>query len=216
MYEDLKKELYAVHMKLEKYGLVAYTSGNVSVRIGDHVVIKPSGVPYDRLTADDFVVVDLEGNVVEGDKKPSVDTATHLYIYRKMPEYGSIIHTHSPYASAFALLGEPIPVYSTAHADVFGVEVPITEYAPVGSEAMGKAAVAAANGAGAVLLNHHGVLVFGKDMDESLRKAIFLEEVAMTAYLSRTLGKPEPMDPKEAARLYEFHHSHYGQKNDSR
>ncbi len=213
MYEDLKKELYEAHMKLEKYGLVAYTSGNVSVRIGDHVVIKPSGVPYDRLTADDFVVVDLDGKVVEGDKKPSVDTATHLYIYRNRSDFNSIIHTHSPYASSFALLGEPLPVYSTAHADVFGVEVPITEYAPVGSEAIGKAAVTVINRSGAVLLNQHGVLVFGRNVDEALRKAIFLEEVAMTAYLSRTMGTPKPMDPDEASRLYEFHHSHYGQKN---
>ncbi len=212
MYEELKKELYSAHIKLERYGLVAYTSGNVSVKIGKHVVIKPSGVPYDRLTVNDFVVVDLDGNIVEGDKKPSVDTATHLYIYRNKPNFNSIIHTHSPYASAFALLGEPLPVYSTSHADVFGAEIPVTKYAPVGSEAIGKATLAVLNKAEAVLLNHHGVLVFGKTIDETIRKAIFLEEVAKTAYLARTMGVPKPMALDEILRLYEFHHKHYGQK----
>jgi L-ribulose-5-phosphate 4-epimerase len=212
LYEDLRQELYNAHMKLEKYGLVSYTSGNISIKVGEHVIIKPSGIPYDRLSPRDFVVVTLDGDIVEGDKKPSVDTATHLYIYKKRPNFNSIIHTHSPYASAFALLDEPLPVYSTAHADVFGVEIPLTEYAPVGSEAIGKAALNVLNKSEAVLLSHHGVLVFGKSIDEALRKAIFLEEVAKTAYLARTIGTPTKLSSEEALRLYEFHHKHYGQK----
>jgi L-ribulose-5-phosphate 4-epimerase len=212
MYEDLKKELYKAHMNLEKYGLVAYTSGNVSVKVNNHVIIKPSGIPYDELKAEDMVVLDMEGNTVEGKLKPSVDSATHLYLYKNLPDVGSIIHTHSPYASAFALLSQPIPVYSTAHADVFGVQVPVSNYAPVGSEAIGKAVIEVVNQAKAVLLSKHGVIVMGKDIKEAIRKAIFLEEVAQTAYLARTIGNLEPLDEKEAKRLYEFHHSNYGQK----
>jgi L-ribulose-5-phosphate 4-epimerase len=212
MYEDLKKELYKAHMNLEKYGLVAYTSGNVSVKINNHVIIKPSGIPYDELKAEDMVVLDMEGNTVEGKLKPSVDSATHLYLYKNLPDVGSIIHTHSPYASAFALLSQPIPVYSTAHADVFGIQVPVSNYAPVGSEAIGKAVIEVVNQAKAVLLSKHGVIVMGKDINETIRKAIFLEEVAQTAYLARTIGNLEPLDEKEAKRLYEFHHSNYGQK----
>ncbi len=211
MYEDLRKKLYHAHIMLEKYNLVEYTSGNVSVKTDEHVLIKPSGVPYDELTPDDFVVVDMKGNVVEGNKRPSVDTATHLYIYRHKSDVGCVIHTHSPYASAFAILGKPLLVYSTAHADVFGVEIPITKYAAVGTEAIGEAALSVMNKAGAVLLDHHGVLVVGKDINETLRKAIFLEEVAKTAYFARTMGTPQALNENEALKLYEFHHKHYGQ-----
>lgn len=212
MYDNVKKELYFAHINLEKYGLVMYTSGNISVKTGEHIIIKPSGIPYDELKPEDFVVIDLNGKVIEGKMKPSVDTATHLYIYRNKADIGCIIHTHSPYASAFAILEEPLPVYSTAHADVFGIEIPVTEYAPVGSDAIGKAALKIANQSRAVLLAKHGVLVFGKDLKSTLREAIFLEEVAKTAYFARTLGEPRPLDKDEAQRLYKFHHTHYGQR----
>lgn len=212
MYEDLKKELYEAHMNLEKYGLVAYTSGNVSVRVESHIIIKPSGVPYDRLKPQDMVVLDLQGNIIEGNLKPSVDSATHLYLYNRLNDVGSIIHTHSPYASSFALLNQSLPVYSTAHADVFGVEIPVSSYAPVGTEAIGKAVMEVVNQARAVLLSKHGVIVMGKDIQEALRNAIFLEEVAKTAVFARTMGNPKPLDEEEAKRLFEFHHKSYGQK----
>ncbi len=211
MYEGLRKELYHAHIMLEKYNLVEYTSGNVSVKINEHILIKPSGIPYDELTPNDFVAVNMKGDIVEGNKRPSVDTATHLYIYRHRADIGCVIHTHSPYASSFAILGESLPVYSTAQADVFGIEIPVTKYAAVGTEAIGEAALAVMNKAGAVLLNHHGVLVVGKDISETLRKAIFLEEVAKIAYFARTMGKPQALNEDEIFRLYEFHHKHYGQ-----
>lgn len=212
MYEDLKKELYEAHMNLERYGLVAYTSGNVSVRVERHIIIKPSGVPYDRLEPQDMVVLDLQGNIIEGNLKPSVDSATHLYLYNRLNDVGSIIHTHSPYASSFALLNQSLPVYSTAHADVFGVEIPVSSYAPVGTEAIGKAVMEVVNQARAVLLSKHGVIVMGKDIQEALRNAIFLEEVAKTAVFARIMGNPKPLEEEEAKRLFEFHHKSYGQK----
>jgi L-ribulose-5-phosphate 4-epimerase len=212
MYEKERKELYNAHLLLEKYGLVAYTSGNVSVRIGDHVLIKPSGVPYTELKPEDFVVVDLEGNVIEGEKKPSVDTATHLYLYKHLDWAKSVIHTHSTFAMVWAILEKSIPVLCTAHADVFGEEIPLTEYAPVGSEAIGKAVVKVIGKSGAVLLRKHGVMIVGTSVDDAVKKAIFLEEVAKAAYFATLAGKPTPLPPDEVDRLYNQYHTKYGQK----
>jgi len=211
VYERERQELYEAHLALEKYGLVAYTSGNVSVRIGEHILIKPSGVPYSSLKPEDFVVVDLDGKVIEGTKKPSIDTATHLYLYRHVDWAKSIIHTHSTFATVWAILGRSIPVLCTAHADVFGEEIPITEYAPVGSEAIGKAVLKVLGRSGTVLLRKHGVMVVGTSVDDALKKAIFLEEVARIAYFATLAGRPNPLPEDEVERLYSQYHTKYGQ-----
>lgn len=211
MYEVEKKQLYEAHMLLEKYGLVSYTSGNVSVRVNDHVVIKPSGVPYSQLKPEDFVVVDLLGNTVEGDKKPSIDTATHLYLYRNVSWTRSIIHTHSTFSTVWAVVERSIPVLCTAHADVFGEEIPLTEYAPVGSEAIGRAVLKVMGRSGAVLLRKHGVMILGKSIEDALKKAIFLEEVAKIAYFANLMTVPTPLNDEEIEKLYDQYHSRYGQ-----
>ena len=117
-FESLRREVCAMNLELPRQGLVTWTSGNVSGRDAEsgYVVIKPSGVRYDDLAPENMVVVDLDGNVVEGPLKPSVDTATHLYVYRHRSDVGGVVHTHSAYATSFALLGESIPVYLTAMA----------------------------------------------------------------------------------------------------
>ncbi|AEH51196.1 L-ribulose-5-phosphate 4-epimerase [Pseudothermotoga thermarum] len=212
MYEKQKQELYEAHMMLERYNLVAYTSGNISVRIQNHVIIKPSGVPYSSLKPEDFVVVDLDGNIVEGNKKPSVDTATHLYLYKNLDWVYSVIHTHSTFATVWAILEREIPVLCTAHADVFGEKIPITEYAPVGSEAIGKAAMKVMGKSGTVLLRKHGVLIAGTSLEDALKKAIFLEEVAKASYYAILAGNPIAMDPQEVDKLYNQYHTKYGQK----
>src|SRR3972149_6685688 len=122
MLEDLKQELLQLHLELPKNNLVAWTSGNVSARQPDseYVVIKPSGVAFEALRAEDMVVVDLDGKVVEGQLKPSSDVHSHVYIYRHRPDVGGIVHTHSRYATAFAAVGKPIPAVLTAIADEFG------------------------------------------------------------------------------------------------
>ena len=127
MLEALKQELHRLHLELPRNGLVKWTSGNVSARDADSglVVIKPSGIPYEELCPEHHVVVDLQGNVVEGALKPSSDTASHLYIYRHRPDVNGAVHTHSPYATAFAALGRPIPVYLTAMGDEFGGSIPV-------------------------------------------------------------------------------------------
>ena len=126
MLEELKKEVYEANMLLPKYGLVTFTWGNVSGidRESGLVVIKPSGVDYDKMTADDMVVVDLEGNRVEGSLNPSSDTATHLELYKAFPDMGGIVHTHSPWATSWAQAGRGIPCYGTTHADYLYGTVP--------------------------------------------------------------------------------------------
>ncbi|WP_448536369.1 L-ribulose-5-phosphate 4-epimerase [Pseudothermotoga sp.] len=211
MYEEIRKDLHEAHLTLEKYGLVAYTSGNVSVRVKEHVIIKPSGVPYSLLKPEDYVVVDLDGNIVEGSKKPSIDTATHLHLYRSIEWAKSIIHTHSTFATVWAVAEKPIPVLCTAHADVFGEEIPLSEYAPVGSEAIAKAVLKVLGKSGVVLLRKHGVMVVGNSLDDAIKKAIFLEEVAKIAYFAQTMTVPVPLSKDEVERLYLQYHTKYGQ-----
>lgn len=211
LYEEIKRQLHEAHLTLEKYGLVAYTSGNVSVRVNEHVIIKPSGVPYSLLKPEDYVVVDLEGNVVEGSKKPSIDTATHLYLYKNLDWAKSIIHTHSTFSTVWAVMERPIPVFCTAHADVFGEEIPLTEYAPVGSEAIGKAVLKVIGKSGTVLLRKHGVMVVGSSLDDAIKKAIFLEEVAKIAYFAQLGSLPLPLPKEEVEKLYLQYHTKYGQ-----
>lgn len=211
MYEEIRKDLHEAHLTLEKYGLVAYTSGNVSVRVKEHVIIKPSGVPYSLLKPEDYVVVDLDGNIIEGNKKPSIDTATHLYLYRNIEWAKSIIHTHSTFATVWAVAEKPIPVLCTAHADVFGEEIPLSEYAPVGSEAIAKAVLKVLGKSGVVLLRKHGVMVVGNSLDDAIKKAIFLEEVAKIAYFAQMMSVPVPLAKDEVERLYLQYHTKYGQ-----
>uniref|UniRef100_A0A832I784 L-ribulose-5-phosphate 4-epimerase n=1 Tax=Pseudothermotoga hypogea TaxID=57487 RepID=A0A832I784_9THEM len=211
MYEEMRKQLHEAHLTLEKYGLVAYTSGNVSVKVNEHVIIKPSGVPYSLLRPEDYVVVDLDGNIIEGNKKPSIDTATHLHLYRSIEWAKSIIHTHSTFATVWAVAEKPIPVLCTAHADVFGEEIPLSEYAPVGSEAIAKAVLKVLGKSGVVLLRKHGVMVVGSSLDDAIKKAIFLEEVARIAYFAQMMTVPVPLAKDEVERLYLQYHTKYGQ-----
>lgn len=212
MFEDLKKEVHRAHLILERYNLVAYTSGNVSLRVDeDKVIIKPSGIPYDKFKPEDLVVVDLDGNRIEGDLKPSVDTATHLYLYRNLEWVNSIIHTHSTFVTTFAMMEKPIPVLCTAHADVFGDEIPITEYAPVGSEAIGKAVMKVLNRSEVAVLRKHGALILGKNLEDAIKKAIFMEEVAKASYFALISKDIKPLPREEVERLYNQYHTKYGQ-----
>ena len=141
--KNCDKTVWQLHLELPKNNLVTWTGGNVSGRdpATGLVVIKPSGIRYEDLRPEHMVVVDLEGDVVEGDLKPSSDTASHLYIYRQRPDVGGIVHTHSRYATAFAALGKPIPVYLTAMADEFGGPIPCGGFALIGGEEIGKIVV---------------------------------------------------------------------------
>ncbi len=213
MLEALREELWRLHLELPKNELVKWTGGNISARDPESnlVVIKPSGVRYEQLRPEDMVVVDLEGRVVEGTLKPSSDTQSHLYIYRHRPDVGGIVHTHSPYATAFAALGRPIPVVLTAMADEFGGPIPCGRFALIGSEAIGEAVLEAIGDSSAVLLKHHGVFTLGPDAEAAVKAAVMTEDVARTVWLALQLGQPEEIAPEDVARLHHRYTHVYGQ-----
>ncbi|AFK86296.1 MULTISPECIES: L-ribulose-5-phosphate 4-epimerase [Thermoanaerobacterium] len=213
MLENLKQRVYKMNMMLPKNNLVTMTSGNVSGRDPETnlVVIKPSGVLYDEMTPDDMVVVDLDGNVVEGKLKPSVDTATHLYVYRHRNDVNGIVHTHSPYATSFAALGRSIPVYLTAIADEFGCAIPVGPYAKIGGEEIGKAIVDYIGESPAILMKNHGVFTIGNSPEAALKAAVMVEDTAKTVHLSLLLGTPDVIPDEEVKRAHERYLTKYGQ-----
>lgn len=191
MLETLKKQVLEANLLLPKYGLVAFTWGNVSGidRSQGLVVIKPSGVPYEGMTAEDMVVLDLEGNVVEGKWKPSSDTPTHLELYKAFPDCGGIVHTHSRWATSFAQAGRGIPAMGTTHGDYFYGEIPCTR--PMTEEEIkgeyeketGKVIIEAFEGKDAaavpgVVVYSHGPFAWGKDPMDAVHNAVVMEEVA--------------------------------------
>ena len=176
------------------------------------VVIKPSGMDYDKLRPADMAVTDLEGRKLRGKWSPSVDLPHHLYLYRHCPEIGGVIHTHSNYATGFALLERPIPVYLTAIADEFGAEVPCAPYVDNVGDHIGEAILKYKGKAPALLLGHHGVFTWGPTPRDALKAAVMLEDVAKTCYLALLLGEPEPLPPEEINKWYTRYHTTYGQK----
>jgi L-ribulose-5-phosphate 4-epimerase len=210
--DDLRRELCALHAELPRNDLVAWTSGNISARADDLMLIKPSGVSYAELTPESMVLCDLHGTVVEGDLAASSDAATHGYIYRHS-DAGGIVHTHSAYATAWAIRGEPIPCVMTAMADEFGGEIPVGPFALIGDEEIGRGVVdtLSAHRSPAVLMRSHGVFAFGDSPRDALKSAVMCEDVARTVHLARALGPVEPLDPDSIDALYDRYQSVYGQ-----
>lgn len=213
MLDNLKKKVYNAHMDLMKDRLVMWTSGNVSARDPktNLVVIKPSGIPYDKLSPDNLVVVDLNGKVIEGNLKPSVDMATHLYIYRHMPEVMSVIHTHSTYASAFAATGKEISVCLTAMADFFGCNIPRGNLVLIGGEEIGREIVDKIGNSKAIIMKNHGPFTIGTTVSEALKAAIYLEEGAKTLIMAKILGEPQPIPETTVDKLHQNYTEKYGQ-----
>jgi L-ribulose-5-phosphate 4-epimerase len=211
--EQLKDEVCRLHLELPKNNLVVWTSGNVSARDPETnlVVIKPSGVRYEHLRAEQMVVVNPEGEVVEGDLKPSSDTASHLYIYRHRPDVGGVVHTHSPYATAFAAVGRPIPVVLTAIADEFGGPIPCGDFVLIGDESIGKVVVDSIGASPAVLLKNHGVFTVGRTAEAAVKAAVMTEDNARTVWLALQLGQPEEISAEDVAHLHRRYTHVYGQ-----
>jgi len=212
---EAREELVELNQALPKYGLCTWTMGNVSVRDPESglVAIKPSGVMFPDLTPESIVVVDLEGNVVEGDFKPSSDTASHLYIYSHLEHVNGVVHTHSNYATAFAAVGKPIPVYLTAIADEFGGPIPCGDFALIGGEDAGKVVVESIGKSPAVLLKNHGVFTVGKTPKAALKAAVMVEDAAKTVAIALQLGTPQEISPEDVAKLHERYSTVYGQKS---
>ncbi len=212
---ELRRTVCELHAELVRYGLVAWTSGNVSGRIPgtDSFVIKPSGVSYDELVPESMVVCDLDGTVVEGEHAASSDTDAHAYVYRHMPEVGGVVHTHSTYATAWAARDEPIPCVLTAMADEFGGDIPVGPFALIGDDSIGRGIVDTLSGhrSPAVLMRNHGVFTIGTDARGAVKAAVMCEDAARTVHVSRQLGEPVPIPRSDIDRLYDRYQNAYGQ-----
>lgn len=230
MLNELKRQVLAANLSLPAYGLVTFTWGNVSAidRQSGLVVIKPSGIAYEAMTLEDLVVVDLEGKVREGHRKPSSDTATHLALYRAFADIGSVVHTHSRNATIWAQAGQPIPALGTTHADYFYGDIPCTrpmseaEIAGDYEGETGKVIIETFNQAGrdpqqvpGVLVYSHGPFAWGKDAADAVHNAVVLEEVAIMAMATRQLAPAiAPMQPELLDKHFlrkHGKHAYYGQ-----
>ena len=206
-----------LHAELPRWGLVVWTAGNVSQRVAgaDLFVIKPSGVTYDELTPESMVVCDLDGNLVDGSRAPSSDTAAHAYVYRHMPEVGGVVHTHSTYATAWAARAEPVPCVLTMMADEFGGDIPIGPFALIGDDSIGRGIVETLreSRSPAVLMRNHGPFTIGADAKAAVKAAVMVEEVARTVHVSRQLGDPLPIAQHHVDSLYARYQNVYGQSS---
>lgn len=216
----LRVEVATLHAELPRWGLVVWTAGNVSGRVPgqDLLVIKPSGVGYDELTPEAMVVTDLEGNLVDGDRTPSSDTAAHAYVYKHMPEIGGVVHTHSTYATAWAARGEAIPCVLTMMGDEFGGEIPIGPFALIGDDSIGQGIVETLreHRSPAVLMKNHGPFAIGPTAEAAVKAAVMCEEVARTVHIARQLGEPLAIAQSDIDSLYARYQSVYGQTSEKR
>ncbi|HSU07885.1 MAG TPA: L-ribulose-5-phosphate 4-epimerase [Pseudonocardia sp.] len=212
---QLRHTVAELHGELTRNGLVIWTAGNVSARVPgrDLMVIKPSGVSYDELTAEAMVVCDLYGRLLDGEHEPSSDTAAHAYVYRHMPEIGGVVHTHSTYATAWAARAEPIPCVLTMIADEFGGEIPVGPFALIGDDSIGRGIVETLRGSRsrAVLMAAHGPFTVGRDARDAVKAAVMLEDVARTVHVARQLGEPAAIAPADVTSLFERYQNVYGQ-----
>ena len=212
----LRAELAELHAELPRHGLVSWTSGNISVRVPgkELMVIKASGIPFEELTPETMVVCDLFGTVVDGNLAASSDAMTHGYVYRHRPDVGGVVHTHSPYATAFAARGEAIPCVLTAMADEFGGEIPVGPFARIGDEEIGRGIVdvLAEHRSPAVLMRNHGVFTIGPTARDAVKAAVMCEDAARTVHLAQALGEPEHLTRKDIDALFDRYHTVYGQR----
>ena len=216
----VRDEVAALHAELVRHALVVWTGGNVSGRVpgADLFVIKPSGVGYDELDAAAMILCTLDGEVVPdtpgSDRRPSSDTAAHAYVYRNMSEVGGVVHTHSPYASAWAARREPIPCVLTTIADEFGGEIPVGPLAIIGDDSIGRGIVETLSGhrSRAVLMANHGPFTIGRDARDAVKAAVMVEDAARSVHLARQLGELQPIEQAIVDQLFDRYQNVYGQR----
>ena len=227
MLKKLKNKVCKANLELVKYGLVVFTWGNVSAidREKGLVVIKPSGLSYDKMKPEDMVVVDLDGNIVEGDYKPSSDTATHLVLYKNFPDIGGVVHTHSEWATIWSQAGQSVPALGTTHADYFYGDIPCTrkltnheiegDYEKeTGNVIVEKFHTLDPNAIPGVLVNNHGPFAWGKDADDAVHNAVVMESVSKMAYFTLNIKRVSRLDQELLDKHYLRKHgkdAYYGQ-----
>ncbi|MFZ7134271.1 MAG: class II aldolase/adducin family protein [Eubacteriales bacterium] len=215
MYEQEKQEVIKAGIMLDRYDLIALSGGNVSVRMGSgDILVTPSGMIYSEMVPDDVLVVDLEANIKEGSRKPSVDTKALLYIFQHRPDINAVIHTHQPYATAIGLVQDEFPVAVTTLANATKGPVKVCNFSSAASIDMGIDTVNNLGDQLAVILKHHGVMAVGKSLKEALYACVYLEEAAKTYLAAKAAGEVAMLSPaqvEQAVRVFDF----YGQDTDN-
>lgn len=211
MYEQQKQEIIKTGISLDKYGLIALSGGNVSARMenGD-ILVTPSGMIYSDMVPDDVLVMDIEGNIKEGTRKPSVDTMALLYVFKHRPDVNGVIHTHQPYATAIGLVQDEFPVVVTTLANATKGPVKVCPFSSAASLDMGIETVNNLGDQLAVILKHHGVMAVGKSLKEALYACVYLEEAAKTYLIAKAAGNVASMTPaqvEQAVNVFKY----YGQ-----
>lgn len=211
--EQLREIVWKCNLDLPKNGLIKMTSGNVSGRDPETglVVIKPSGYSYEEMTPEHMVVVDLDCRVIEGNLKPSTDTDTHLYVYRHRSDVFGMVHTHSPYATSFAVLGQTIPACLTASA-MLGGEIPLGGYAAIGGAEIGQEIINKIGRSLAIIMQNHGVFTIGSSPQQATKLAVEVEEIAKITHLAMLRGQPILLTPDQVDYMVELYRNEYGQR----
>ncbi len=213
MYEDIKKEIIKTALALKEYRLISLSGGNVSIRTSEgHVVVTPSGMLYETMVPQDVVVVDMDGNVIEGKRKVSVDTEAILYILKNMSWVNAVIHTHQVYASAVGLVEDVLPAAVTTLANACLGPVNVAPYSSSASLDMGIMTVKYINDKRAVILKNHGVIAVGETLKEALYSAVYLEDAAKTYIMAKAIGNPAILTEEQVdVAVSKFRPENYGQ-----
>ena len=212
MYEKEKEEILKTAGKLMACGIIKLTTGNISVRCGEHIVFTPSGMDYSECTVGDMVVLEMDGTVVEGYRTPSKEKDGCLYIFKNLPEVNAIIHTHQVYATAVGLISDRLPAILTTQASACGGEIKVTPYAPAGSLETGVYTVENLGDKNAVILKHHGVNVVGKNLNEALHAAIYLEEAAEAYLAVKSICEPPVLADWQIKKAHEIYKDYLTEK----
>ena len=210
MHESERQDIINVGIALDRYRLISLSGGNVSMRIGDHILVTPSGMSYETLVPQDVVVMDIAGKIIEGERRPSVDTEALLYIFRKLPQVNAIIHTHQPYATAIGLVMDELPAFCTTLVNATLGAVTVAPYSSAASLDMGIKAVESIGDKRAVILRNHGVVTVGPTLKDALYAAVYLEDASRSYTVACAMGKPRSLTPAQVAEAVEVF-KHYGQ-----
>jgi len=212
--EELRSHVLQTALLLPKYNLVWMAGGTVCARDPQtgYVVVTPSGLDYERLTPDDMIVTDMDMSLVEGKYRPSVALNLWIGFMRLRSELNAVVHTHSPYATAFSIVYQPIPVITETMADWFGQSVPVTRYLSVEDPEFPTLPVKVMGDGYAVLLGNHGPITVGKTLEQALERAVTLEEAARTYSIARTISAPVALTDDEARASFDYYHNRYGQR----